>query len=213
MTTAAAPAAQALPTLVWNVQVPRRISATKPRSKTRVVRGACPQDCPDTCAFRRPSSGGPNKKARLTATTQCGRTLPVRQRRILGGLEAGQAELGLDRSDIEVFGDENRRPRARRLADGQDAGVGELMNLFQLRPDFPNVPPFPELRLSLFQVRHTVRERHGTGGGHRPEPAQIVGTATGRVNAANRSSAAVHGVVRSVLFNPGAELARRRVWP
>ena len=30
--------------------------------------------------------------------------------------------------------------------------------------------------------------------------AQIVGTATGRVNAANRSSAAVHGVVRSVLF-------------
>ena len=75
-----------------------------------------------------------------------------------------------------------------------------LMNLFQLRPDFPNVPPFPELRLSLFQSRHTVRERHGTGGGHRPEPAQIVGTATGRVNAANRSSAAVHGVVRSVLF-------------
>jgi hypothetical protein len=36
-----------------------------------------------------------------------------------------------------------------------------LMNLFQLRPDFPNVPPFPELRLSLFQSRHTVRERHG----------------------------------------------------
>ena len=83
-----------------------------------------------------------------------------------------------------------------------------VMNLFQLRPDFPNVPPFPELRLSLFQSRHTVRERHGTGGGHRPEPAQIVGTATGRVNAANRSSAAVHGVVRSVLFNPGAETSR-----
>src|SRR5258708_13980068 len=34
MTTAAAPAAQALSTLVWNVQVPRRISATKPRSNS-----------------------------------------------------------------------------------------------------------------------------------------------------------------------------------
>ena len=51
--------------------------------------------------------------------------LPARQRRILGGLEAGQAELGLDRADIEVFGDEDRRLRALRLADGQDAGVGE----------------------------------------------------------------------------------------
>ena len=51
--------------------------------------------------------------------------LAARQRRILGGLEAGQAELGLDRSDIEVFGDEDRRLRPRRLADGQDAGVGE----------------------------------------------------------------------------------------
>jgi hypothetical protein len=49
----------------------------------------------------------------------------ARQRRILGRLEAGQAELGLDRSNIEVLGDEDRRLRPRRLADGTDAGVGE----------------------------------------------------------------------------------------
>ena len=35
MTTPAAPAATAFSTLVWNVQVPRRISATEPRSKPR----------------------------------------------------------------------------------------------------------------------------------------------------------------------------------
>src|SRR6185503_120404 len=51
--------------------------------------------------------------------------LAARQRRILGRLEAGQAELGLDRSNIEVLGDEDRRLRPRRLADGTDAGVGE----------------------------------------------------------------------------------------
>src|SRR5215813_10517371 len=34
MTTPAAPADRAFSTLVWNVQVPRRISATKPRSNS-----------------------------------------------------------------------------------------------------------------------------------------------------------------------------------
>ena len=47
----------------------------------------------------------------------------ARQRRIFGSLEAGQAELGLHRRDIEVVGDED--VCARRLADGADAGVGE----------------------------------------------------------------------------------------
>jgi hypothetical protein len=44
--------------------------------------------------------------------------------------------------------------------------------------------------------------------GHGPEPAQIIGTATGLVNAANRPSAAVDGVIRSVLIGPGAKAGR-----
>ena len=43
---------------------------------------------------------------------------------------------------------------------------------------------------------------------HRPEPAQIIGTATGLVNAANRRSAAVDGVVRPVVVDSGTEAGR-----
>src|SRR4051812_27207070 len=61
MTTAAAPAAQALLTLVWNVQVPRRISATKPRSNSSksVVLQLLAE-----------ASGGPSASPRFTARSR-----------------------------------------------------------------------------------------------------------------------------------------------
>jgi hypothetical protein len=97
---------------------------------------------------------------------------------------------------------QTRRPRKYAAARGKafSPPPGSPNESHPASPRLSKRPTFPELRLSFFQSRHTVRERHGTGGGHRPEPAQIVGTATGRVNAANRSSAVVHGVVRPVLF-------------
>ena len=57
------------------------------------------------------------------------------------------------------------------------------------------------LRLGLLQGRHAVRSCHGTVDGHRPEPTQILGTATGLIiDATNIPSAAVSGVVRTVLI-------------
>src|SRR4029077_14924177 len=56
--------------------------------------------------------------------------------------------------------------------------------------------------------RHTIGARHRTGDGKRPEPTQGVGTATGFVNAADCPSAAVDGVVRAVLVDPGAKAGR-----
>ena len=49
--------------------------------------------------------------------------LVLRQRRIIGRLEAGQSELRLHRADSDVRAHEHRRFGPRRLADGADTGV------------------------------------------------------------------------------------------
>jgi hypothetical protein len=59
------------------------------------------------------------------------------------------------------------------------------LSLLQLRPRLPGVPALLKLRLGLFQGRHAIRSRHRTVDGHRPEPAQAVGTATGLIDATN----------------------------
>jgi hypothetical protein len=45
-------------------------------------------------------------------------------------------------------------------------------------------------------------------GVHGPEPAQIVGTAAGLINAPDLPLASKHGVVRPVFVDPGAEPGR-----
>jgi hypothetical protein len=56
--------------------------------------------------------------------------------------------------------------------------------------------------------RHAIRACHRTVDGHRPEPAQIVGTAAGLVNAPDLPLAGKDGVVRSILVDAGAEAGR-----
>ena len=65
-------------------------------------------------------------------------------------------------------------------------GSASLWHLFQHRPRLPGVPALLELRLGLLQSRHAIRARHRVVDGHRPEPAQIVGTAACFVDAATR---------------------------
>ena len=91
------------------------------------------------------------------------------------------------------------RPRA-----VQAASLGFL----QLRPRLPGVPALLKLRPGLLQRRHAIGARHRTVDGHRPEPAQTVGTAAGLIDAADLPLAGVDGVVRAVLVDPGAEAGR-----
>ena len=69
-------------------------------------------------------------------------------------------------------------------------------------------PTLLKLRLGVLQGRHSVRSCHRAVDGHRPEPAQIVGTATGLVDATDLPAAGGDGVVRPVLVDPGAEAGR-----
>ena len=55
---------------------------------------------------------------------------------------------------------------------------------------------------------HAIRACHRTVDGQRPEPAQIVWTSAGLVDAADLPLAGNDGVVRTVLVDPGAEAAR-----
>ena len=89
-----------------------------------------------------------------------------------------------------------------RLAQGGSLGF------LQLRPRLPFVPALLKLRLGLLQGRHTIRARHWTIDGHRPEPAQIVGTAACAVDADDLPLADNDGVVGAVLVDPGAEAGR-----
>jgi len=50
----------------------------------------------------------------------------------------------------------------------------------------------------------------GAGDGQPLKPAQIIGTATGLVNATDCPSAAVNGVVRAVLIDPGTKTGRAK---
>ena len=61
------------------------------------------------------------------------------------------------------------------------------------------------LSLTATQGGHAIRARHRTVDGHRPEPAQIVGTAARFVDAADLPLAGNDGVVRAVLVDPGAK--------
>src|SRR5262245_26478646 len=61
ITTPAAPAAAAFSTLVWNVQVPRRISATRPRSNSS--KSVVLQPLAE-------AGGGPSASPRLTARSR-----------------------------------------------------------------------------------------------------------------------------------------------
>ena len=54
--------------------------------------------------------------------------------------------------------------------------------------------------------RHAIRACHRTVDGHRPEPAQAVGTAARFVDAADRPLAGNDGVVRAVLVDPGTKI-------
>ena len=71
------------------------------------------------------------------------------------------------------------------------------------RPSSSETVPWPP------QGRHAVRARHGASDGHRPEPAQTVGTSAVLIDAADLPLVAVSGVVRAVLVDAGAE---NRMW-
>ena len=62
------------------------------------------------------------------------------------------------------------------------------------------------LSLTATQGRHAIRARHRTVDGHRPEPAQIVGTAARFVDAADLPLAGKDGVFRTVLVDPGTKI-------
>ena len=67
------------------------------------------------------------------------------------------------------------------------------------RPNSSETAPWPPLGSPRDPARHRACD------GHRPEPAQTVGTAAGLIDAADLPLAAVDGVVRSVLVDAGAE--------
>jgi hypothetical protein len=67
---------------------------------------------------------------------------------------------------------------------------------------------FIRLLASPFRTQAQIRARHRTVDGHRPEPAQIVETAAGLVDAADLPLAGKDGVVRPVLVDAGAEAGR-----
>ena len=87
----------------------------------------------------------------------------------------------------------------------QPVEAPQLGHLLQLRPRLPRVPALLKLCLRLFQGGPAIRARHRAVDGHRPEPAQTVGTAAGLVDAADLPRAAADSVVRTVLIDPGAE--------
>jgi hypothetical protein len=91
-----------------------------------------------------------------------------------------------------------------------DSGTHGLRHFLQLRPRLPGVPALPELRFGLFQGRHPIAACHRTGDGERPEPAQAIRTTSGLIDPADRPSAAVNGVVRSVLIDPGTKTGRAK---
>src|SRR6478735_9592195 len=76
------------------------------------------------------------------------------------------------------------------------AQAGSL-DFLQLRPRLPCVPAFLKLCLGFLQGRHAIRAGHRTVDGHRPEPAQVVGTAARFVDAAyiphGRTAPRIHG--------------------
>ena len=82
----------------------------------------------------------------------------------------------------------------------------DLVNLFQFRPDLPGVPALLKLRLGFLQARDAIRARHRAVDGHRPEPAQTVGTAARFVDTTDLPLASNDGVVRAVLVDPGTKI-------
>ncbi len=69
-----------------------------------------------------------------------------------------------------------------------------------LRPRLPGVPAFLKLRLGFLWGRHAIRACHRTVDGHRPEPAQTVGTAARFVDAAD--TFLVDGIEMSNFVHP-----------
>jgi hypothetical protein len=57
--------------------------------------------------------------------------------------------------------------------------------LLQVRLRLPGIPALLKLRFRLLERCHPISPCHRAVDGHRPEPAQIVGTATGLVDAAD----------------------------
>ena len=90
-------------------------------------------------------------------------------------------------------------------------GLSASLKFFQLCPRPPGVPAFLKLRLGLFQGWYTIGACHRRVNGQRPEPAQMVGTATGLIDAADIPLAAVDGEVLPVLVDPGARPVGRSV--
>jgi hypothetical protein len=75
-------------------------------------------------------------------------------------------------------------------------------------PRLPGVPALLKLSLGFLQGRHAICSRHRAVDCYRPEPAQIVGTAAGLINAPDLPLAGKDGVVRAVFVDPGAEAGR-----
>jgi hypothetical protein len=84
-----------------------------------------------------------------------------------------------------------RRPEAVTAANAtmraRRAVQAASFNLLQLCPFLLFVPALLKLRLGLFQGRHAVRARHRAVDGHRPEPAQILRTASNFIDAADNT--------------------------
>jgi len=66
------------------------------------------------------------------------------------------------------------------------------------------------LSLTATQGGHAIQARHRTVDGHRPEPAQTVGTPARLIDAPDLPLAGKDGVVRPVLVDAGAETERIR---
>ena len=72
-----------------------------------------------------------------------------------------------------------------------------LGHLFQLRPRLPGIPTLLKLRLRPFQRRNTIRARHRAVEGERPEPPQMIGTASHLIDAADIPLTAEYAVVQA----------------
>jgi len=110
----------------------------------------------------------------------------------------------------------DRAPRGRRRS--QQAGKLGLLRRQTLAVDNTQLLALRRFRsmfhsmnmlsLTATQGGHAIRACHRTVDGHRPEPAQIVGTAACFVDAADLPLADNDGVVGAVLVDPGAEAGR-----
>jgi len=78
------------------------------------------------------------------------------------------------------------------------------------RPRLPGIPTLLKLRLGLFQRSHPIRARHRTVKGERPEPTQMIGTASHLVDAADVPPSGVDRVILPVLVDPRTEARRAK---